>query len=187
MPSTQRPRGFEPARRLVDLANAVRAEPEVSRDALAGLLARHGEAPEDLTVQAFSAVDAADLRAAAVRIIDVLIEADPDRAAEAINTLLAECGARPHLSRHDGHAWHLHVDRGDDAGWADWFLASSALALAQILSEQSGPAWGECAATDCRTLFLDIGPGAARRFCSTTCASRTRVAAHRSRKKAAGG
>ncbi|MEV0372363.1 CGNR zinc finger domain-containing protein [Streptomyces sp. NPDC050636] len=179
-------RGFRPARRLIDLANAVRASPGLSRDALADLLALHGEGPDDLTEQSFSEDDADGLRTAAHRVARILAETDTDRAAHAINALLAECGARPHLSRHGGHSWHLHVDRGEDAGWADWFLASSALALAQILTEYGRVPWGECAASRCATLYLGTGPGSARRYCSTACASRERVAAHRRRKREGG-
>ncbi|ONK11503.1 CGNR zinc finger domain-containing protein [Streptomyces sp. MP131-18] len=120
-------------------------------------------------------------RAAAARIAGVLTERDADRAAHALNALLAECGARPRLSAHDGHGWHLHVDRGDDASWGEWFLAASALALAQILTEYGRVPWGECAADGCRVLYLGTGPGPARRYCSAPCASRSRVAAHRRR------
>ncbi|MEU3992525.1 CGNR zinc finger domain-containing protein [Streptomyces platensis] len=177
-------RGFRPAERLIELANAVRADPDLPRGALAELLARHGESPEGLTEQAFSPDDAVRLRAAAARLAALLTESDTDLAAHAINALLAECGARPHLSRHGGHTWHLHVDRGDDADWADWFLASGALALAQILSEYGRVPWGECASPRCATLYLGTGPGSARRYCSTACAARERVAAHRRRKRA---
>ncbi|QHC25081.1 CGNR zinc finger domain-containing protein [Streptomyces sp. GS7] len=175
--------GFRPMDRLIDLANAVRSAPGLPRTALAELLARHGEGPDDLTDEAFSQHDADDLRGAAARIAHLLAETDIDRAALAINALLAECGARPHLSRHGGHPWHLHVDRGDDASWAGWFLASSALALAQVLTEYGRIPWGECAASGCRTLYSGTGPGSARRYCSATCASRERVAAHRRRKR----
>ncbi|MEU9498567.1 CGNR zinc finger domain-containing protein [Streptomyces sp. NPDC048196] len=179
-------RGFRPADRLKDLVNAVRADPGISREALAGLLAHHGERPEDLTEQAFTREDAESLRAAADRLGALLAEPDVDRAAHAINALLAECGARPHLSRHDGHTWQLHIDRGDDATWAEWFTASSALALAQILTEYGRMPWGECAAPGCTRLYLGTGPGSARRYCSTACASRARVAAHRRRKREGG-
>ncbi|WP_198540055.1 CGNR zinc finger domain-containing protein [Streptomyces sp. CT34] len=175
--------GFRPVDRLIDLANAVRAAPGLPRTALVELLARHGESPDDLTDEAFPPDDADALRAAAARIAHLLAETDVDRAALAINALLAECGARPHLSRHGGHPWHLHVDRGDDASWADWFLASSALALAQVLTEYGRIPWGECAAAGCATLYSGVGPGSARRYCSATCASRERVAAHRRRKR----
>ncbi|MFF7712117.1 CGNR zinc finger domain-containing protein [Streptomyces sp. NPDC007988] len=178
--------GFRPAERLVDLANAVRDSPGLSRDALAVLLVGHGERPEDVTDRAFTAGDADALRAAVVRMTGVLTETDTDRAAHALNALLAECGARPRLSRHDGHGWHLHIDRGEDAGWADWLLASGALALARLLSEHGRICWGECASPRCTTLFLDNGPGSARRYCSGACASRERVAAHRRRRRSAG-
>lgn len=173
--------GFRPAQRLIDLANAVRATPELPREALAELLAHHGESPQDLTETAFSAGDAEELRTAVTRIGRVLTETDPDRAAEELNSLLAAHAGPPRLSRHDGHPWHLHVDRGDDTGWADWFLASSALALAQILTEYGRITWGSCAAARCSTLYLGTGPGSARRYCSAACASRERVAAHRRR------
>ncbi|MFD3869896.1 CGNR zinc finger domain-containing protein [Streptomyces sp. NPDC058623] len=176
--------GFSAARRLIDCVEAVRAAPALSRDDLAALLARHGEHPADLTPEAFGAADAAELRAAAHRMAAVLAETDEDRAAEAINALLDECGTRPRLTRHDGHPWHLHVDRGDGAHWGDWFLASGALALAQLLTEHGRVVWGACAATGCGRLFLGAGPGSVRRYCSTTCSTRARVAAHRRRRRA---
>ncbi|WP_181789218.1 CGNR zinc finger domain-containing protein [Streptomyces phytophilus] len=175
--------GFHPAQRLLDLANAVRRDPRVPRDDLARLLAAHGETPADLAPAAFTDADAEALRGAARRMTAVLTEPDADRAAAALNDVFAECGALPRLSRHGDHPWHLHADRGDDAGWADWFLASGALALAQILTEYGQPPWGECAAPDCTVLYLGTGPGSARRYCSTACASRTRVAAHRRRRR----
>ncbi|MYT29487.1 MULTISPECIES: CGNR zinc finger domain-containing protein [unclassified Streptomyces] len=180
------PHGFRPAEWMIDLANAVRAAPELPREALVALLGRHGESADDLTEEAFSERDADELRGAAARIAGLLTVTDTDRAAHALNELMAACGARPRLSRHGGHPWHLHVDRGDDAGWGDWFLASSALALAQILTECGRVPWGECAASGCITLYLGTGPGSARRYCSTACATRERVAAHRRRMKVGG-
>ncbi|WP_405805921.1 CGNR zinc finger domain-containing protein [Streptomyces sp. NBC_01187] len=177
--------GFRPGERLIELANAVRADPGLSRDALAEVLAQHGERAEDLA--GLTEREAVALRAAAARLTEqVLTETDTDRAALALNSALERCGARPRLSRHDGHAWHLHVDRGDDASWAEWFTATSALALARLLSERGRPAWGECAASGCVTLFLATGPGAPRRYCCPACASRARVAAHRRRKRQEG-
>ncbi|MBX9399436.1 CGNR zinc finger domain-containing protein [Streptomyces sp. TRM72054] len=177
--------GFQPAQRLIDIASAVRTTPDLARTALAELLARHGEGPDDLTEAAFSDGGAQELRDAAARMSGILSEADVDRAALALNSLLAEHAAAPRLSRHDGHAWHLHIDHGDDAGWGNWFIASSALALAQILSEYGRVTWGACKASNCRNFYLGTGPGSPRRYCSTTCASRARVAAHRRRKQEA--
>ncbi|MFD0265666.1 CGNR zinc finger domain-containing protein [Streptomyces sp. NPDC127106] len=176
--------GFSAARRLVDVAEAVRTDPGLPRAGLTALLARHGENPADLTAEAFTEADATDLRAAARRMADLLAEPDEDRAAEALNALFARYATRPRLTRHDGHPWHLHVDRGDEAGWGEWFLASGALALAQLLTEHGRIAWGACAAASCGRLFLGGGPGSARRYCSGTCATRERVAAHRRRKRA---
>lgn len=176
-------RGFHPAQRAVDLAEAVRRDPDVSREALAAILEAHGERAADVDADAFGSEDAAELVGAIRRLTVVLRTADVDVAAERLNELLAECAARPRLTRHGGHPWHLHVDRADDTGWGEWFLTSSALALAQLLGERGRLAWGECAAPGCAALFLDAGPGSARRFCSTACATRTRVAAHRDRRR----
>nr|WP_319018524.1 CGNR zinc finger domain-containing protein [Microbispora sitophila] len=181
MSETSIKQGFQPARRLIDFVNTVRRSPDLPRAAMADLLARHGESAGSLTERGFSESDAEALRAAAVRMADVLAETDTDKAAQALNVLLAEHCAPPYLSRHDGHPWHLHVDRGEKAGWDEWFLASSALALARILSEYGRVTWGECAAANCSTFYLGTGPGSARRYCSAACASRERVAAHRRR------
>ncbi|MBB1262001.1 CGNR zinc finger domain-containing protein [Streptomyces sp. OF8] len=164
---------------MLDLANAAPPGSEPSRADLAAVLARHGERAEDLSADTFSDADAAELRAAIRELRDVLTASDTDRAAERLNALLAHSGARPRLSRHDGHPWHLHVDRADDAGWGDWLRASSALALARLLSERGALAWGECAADTCSRLYLADNPGTPRRFCSPTCATRTRVATYR--------
>lgn len=177
--------GFRPGVRLIELAEAVRRDPALPRPGLADVLARHGESAADL--EGFTEAEADGLRAAITELTErVLRETDVDRAALALNTLLERCGARPRLSRHDGHAWHLHVDRGDDVNWADWFTASSALTLARLLGERGDLAWGECAAHNCAALFLLHGPGAPRRYCSPTCASRARVAAHRRRRRETG-
>lgn len=173
---------FHPARRLVEIANAVRSDPEVPRAELARLLERHGERAEDVGPASFTERDADELREAAVELTEILTQDDPDAVARALNALLAEHAGPPRLSRHDGHPWHLHNDRSGDASWREWFLCSGALALARVLSEYGRPAWGECGAADCTGLFLGTGPGGARRYCSPRCAGRSRVAAHRRRK-----
>ncbi|MFJ6051466.1 CGNR zinc finger domain-containing protein [Streptomyces sp. NPDC092307] len=175
--------GLSAARRLIDLAEAVRTTPDLPRAELAELLAGHGERPADLSEEVFSEASAAELRAAARRMAAVLGEGDEDRAAESVNALFAEYGTRPRLTRHDGHPWHLHVDRGEEAGWGEWFLASGALTLAQLLTEYGRIAWGSCAAESCGRLFLATGPGSTRRYCSGSCATRARVAAHRRRRR----
>ncbi|MEV7616256.1 CGNR zinc finger domain-containing protein [Streptomyces sp. NPDC089799] len=178
-------KGFDPLSRLLDIAEAVRVRPDLPRTELAALLARHGEKPEDLDGPAFTEADAAVLRAAALRMGAVLAEDDADRAARSLNEVFDACGARPRLSRHDGHAWHLHADR-EGAGWGEWFMASGALALAGLLTEYGRTAWGACPASGCGRYFLGAGPGSPRRYCSTACSGRARVAAHRRRQAPSG-
>ncbi|WP_103502013.1 MULTISPECIES: CGNR zinc finger domain-containing protein [unclassified Streptomyces] len=174
--------GFTPELRLIDLANAVRADPGISRDGLARVLRAHGEPDAALTPERFGEADAASLRAAVTALTGTLfVETDTDRAAEEINTLLTRCAGPPRLSRHDGLPWHLHIDREADAPWADWFTASAALVLAQLLTTHARVTWGVCQATRCEVLYLGNGPGSPRRYCSARCSSRARVAAHRRR------
>ncbi len=80
--------------------------------------------------------------------------------------------------RHEGWDWHLHVDTGEDAPWADWLAASAALELATMLAGADGVPWGECDA-GCGRVFVHDGRGGERRYCSTTCATRERVRRHR--------
>ncbi|MEV0203340.1 CGNR zinc finger domain-containing protein [Nonomuraea sp. NPDC050691] len=126
--------------------------------------------------------DVAAMREAAVRLVEVLAAPGPDEAAPLLNRLLDDTARAPRLTRHGGTSpWHLHVDSRDDAPWAEWFLASSALALAVLLADHQRVPGGLCASPGCRRPYLDLGGGSPRRYCSTRCATRERVAAHRSR------
>nr|MBA2307838.1 CGNR zinc finger domain-containing protein [Pseudonocardiales bacterium] len=40
-----------------------------------------------------------------------------------------------------------------------------------------------CAAEDCRDVLVDLSKNHSRRFCGTSCANRTNVAAYRARKQ----
>ena len=95
----------------------------------------------------------------------------------------AAAGARAHpprlTTRGGGSGWHLHADSSDDAPWAEWFLTSSCLALAVLLAERQAPPGGFCQSPSCGRPFVNVGRGSARRYCSTACGTRERVAAHR--------
>ena len=166
------------ARRAAALTGALLREPP-SRDEVCALLARYGE-PEPVVLDD---ADVRALRAAAEELVAVFRARTADEAAGVLNGLLAAHAGPPRLTAHDGTPWHLHVDEADDASWARWFLASSSLALATVLADRQAPPGGICAAEDCMQPFVDLGRGKPRRFCSEPCATRTRVAAFRRRRR----
>jgi len=140
------------------------------------VLRAHGE-PEPIAI---SGDDLAGLRQAALRLREVFAAADAGTAAERINALLGTHARPPRLTMHGGASgWHLHVDGSDDAPWAEWFLTSSGLALAVLLAERQAPPGGFCASPSRGRPFVNVGRGAARRYCSATCGTRERVARHR--------
>jgi hypothetical protein len=123
--------------------------------------------------------DVAAMRAVAARLREVFAAPDVAEAAGLLNAILADFARPPRLSGHDGTPWHVHVDSGDQAPWAEWFAASSAAALAGILAARQAVPGGLCA--DCGLPFAATGSGSPRRYCSARCASRARVAAYRAR------
>jgi predicted RNA-binding Zn ribbon-like protein len=146
------------------------------RAALIQVLRAHGE-PEPIEI---SAAGLAGLRQAALELREVFTAADVATAADRINGLLAGYAHPPRLTTHGGASgWHLHVDSHDDAPWAEWFLTSSCLALAVLLAERQAPPGGICQSAACARPFVNVGRGSPRRYCSATCGTRERVAAHR--------
>jgi len=126
------------------------------------------------------------LREAAAALRPVFAASGTDEAARVLNGLLAERTGPLRLSSHGGASpWHPHVDRDDDGPWAEWFLASSCLALAVLLWERGRAPGGVCASAACEDVFVPMG-ALERRYCSRRCATRERVAAHR-RSRGAGG
>ncbi|NOL43253.1 CGNR zinc finger domain-containing protein [Kribbella sandramycini] len=158
----------------VDLVN----ERPASVPALRALLVAHGE-PEPIEL---SERDLVEVRAVAQELRPVF---GPEPAV-AINALLREYAVQPYLTDHDGTPWHLHVSE-PDASWAAWLAAGAALALAGTLAGRGPDAVAECAASDCERVFVNSAAKRPRRFCTPTCAGRTRVAAHRARRASGGG
>jgi hypothetical protein len=144
---------------------------------VAAVLRDFGE-PEPITI---TDADLAGLRRVAAALRQVFAAPDAGTAARLLNELLAASAGPPRLSRHDGTAWHVHVDRDDDAAWADWFAASSAAGLATVLADRQAVPGGLCAAPGCAAPFAATGGGSPRRYCSARCASRARVTAYRAR------
>jgi predicted RNA-binding Zn ribbon-like protein len=150
--------------------------PPDQRARLVAVLRAYGETgPVEI-----SAADLTGLRRAALDLREVFAAGDVAAAAELINGLLAGRAHPPRLTTHGGESgWHLHVDGSDDAPWAEWFLTSSCLALAVLLAERQAPPAGLCASPSCGKPFVNVGRGAARRYCSAACGTRERVARHR--------
>ena len=98
-----------------------------------------------------------------------------------LNDILRDYAGAPRLSSHGDTSWHIHVDSNDHAPWAEWFAASSALALATLLAEKQRNPGGLCASLTCDRPFIDLGKGGGRSYCSPRCATRERVAAYRKR------
>jgi predicted RNA-binding Zn ribbon-like protein len=166
---------YEAAERAAALLEVLRQDGD-QRDRAAEVLREHGE--PDLA--AISADDLTDLRAAGDLLYEVFTAADVAEAADRINALLAGRAQAPRLTSHHGvTGWHLHVDSSDDAPWGEWFLTSSCLALAILLSERQQPPAGICASPSCGRPFVNTGRGSERRYCSARCGTRERVAAHR--------
>ncbi|MFE3256303.1 CGNR zinc finger domain-containing protein [Nocardia sp. NPDC059091] len=170
MADDQNPRGLY---FLADLANAVRAG---SGDRDVRRILREHRAPER-----YRTAEPAEIRPAAARIADILELTDPDDAAREINALLADYPARPLLVQFPGRPWSMHSRPPEDADPEYWLLAKAALALGLWLSDRGRCAWGRCAATACGRFFIDTGRRQPQKYCGTTCATRTRVAAHRQR------
>ncbi len=130
--------------------------------------------------------DLAGIRQLRDRLRQVFEAADAGRAAAVLNDLLGSAATRPYLTNHDGTDWHLHVS-APEADWTTWLSARTALALALVIADGGYARLRVCAAPDCAVVLLDASRNHTRRFCTPTCATRTRVAAHRARSRAAPG
>ena len=129
--------------------------------------------------QQLDSVDLGELRAVSRKLYAVFASKDVDEAARQLNAILGEYAHAPRLSVHGNSPWHMHVDSDDDAPWAEWFAASSSLALATLLAEKRRNPGGLCASPSCGRPFIDLGKGGGRSYCSPRCATRERVAAYR--------
>ncbi|MFJ6114427.1 CGNR zinc finger domain-containing protein [Agrococcus sediminis] len=112
--------------------------------------------------------------------VERMWDGERDAVAGLVNRVFDETGARPHLVRHDGSDWHLH---GLPAGSpiADRLAVDAAMAIADLVRADDLERCRRCADSRCDRMHLDLSRNRSRRFCSTTCQSRTNVAAFRSR------
>ncbi len=143
----------------------------VRPDQLRDLLAEHG-------IDAAELGDTLDLpaaRRARSGLARIFAAADTGAVSAQLNAMLART-VRPRTVVDDDR---IALTWGGLAG-------SCALALAVIVAEHGADVLDHCAAPDCAHVLARTGAGSPRRFCQDTCASRTRVAAHRARRRAAG-
>ena len=106
-------------------------------------------------------------------------------AVNSLNALLEGHPMQPRISSHDTGDWHMHVtSRG--ASISAEYLAGAVWGLAVWLCQQGSERFGVCADERCGNVYLDTSSNCCRRFCSERCATRSHVAAHRARKRAAG-
>ncbi len=112
-----------------------------------------------------------------------LWEADEDEAVRLVNELLRKASALPQLVRHDGFDYHVHATP-PDAPLADRIAVDAAMAFVDLIRTGQLGRLRRCAADDCNDVHVDLSKNQSRRFCGTTCANRTNVAAYRARKLA---
>jgi predicted RNA-binding Zn ribbon-like protein len=111
-----------------------------------------------------------------------LWSADEDEAVEIVNTLLRETNALPQLVRHDGWDYHVHAT-SPHAPLADRMAVEAAMAFSDVIRLKALDRLRVCAADDCEDVVVDLSKNASRRFCDTSCANRTNVAAFRARRR----
>ena len=132
-------------------------------------------------------LDGADARALGdfQRALRAVFEASNNHAEQAVvarlNELLAQHPVSPHISGHDGSAWHLHVSEATSG--AEVVIAESLMGLALLVCDLGANRLGVCDATPCTNVFVDTSPNQSRRYCSERCSSRANVAAYRARQR----
>ncbi|HEX2356985.1 MAG TPA: CGNR zinc finger domain-containing protein [Micromonosporaceae bacterium] len=131
--------------------------------------------------------DVAIFRRAQRRLRDIFEYGTSGRDADAVaelNSLLEAYPVQPRISGHDASDWHMHVtSRG--ASVSAEHLAGAVWGLSVWLCEYGSARFGVCADERCGNVYLDTSSNCCRRFCSERCATRSHVAAHRARKRAA--
>ena len=131
--------------------------------------------------------DLATLKRAQKRLREVFEHGSAGRDAAAVaelNALLETFPTQPRISGHESHDWHMHVT-GRGASMSSELLAGASWGLAVWLCEHGSARFGVCADERCGNVYLDTSSNCCRRFCSERCATRSHVAAHRARKRAA--
>src|SRR5258708_34817493 len=166
------------ARTAVDIVNA----PLESMQDLAALFGEDSWQTAEATER-----DLIAFRRARKRLREVFEHGSSGRDVAAVaelNALLEAYPMQPRISGHDTHDCHMHVT-GRGSSVSSELLAGAAWGLAVWLCEHGSTRFGVCADERCGNVYLDTSSNCCRRFCSERCATRSHVAAHRARKRAA--
>ena len=125
--------------------------------------------------------DLEEVHALRPRLRAVWTARDMRTAAAVVNGLIAETGALPQLTDHDGHEWHLHWTP-TSARVAHRLGAETGMALAEVLRDEGAARLRACEAPECEAVFVDLSRNRSRRYCDTgNCGNRVHVAAYRAR------
>ncbi len=115
------------------------------------------------------------------RVFEAMEDDRADEAAEVVNRMLRETGARPQLDRVPGEPWQVHFHGDDDTYGVGW-AAGCATALALAIGSELAGRLGVCVAARCDRVYVDSSRNGVRRFCSAPCQSRVKAAAFRARR-----
>ncbi|MCU1439606.1 MAG: hypothetical protein JWP85_603 [Rhodoglobus sp.] len=107
---------------------------------------------------------------------------DRDQAVEAVNRMLDDAHALPHLVRHDEFDWHLHATP-PDAPLSERIRVEAALALVDVIRTAETDRMRVCDADDCTGILVDLSRNGSKRFCSVRCGNRMNQLAHRARQQ----
>jgi predicted RNA-binding Zn ribbon-like protein len=117
-------------------------------------------------------------------IVDASVAGDAGQVVQLVNQALENYPVTARLSDHDGSPWHLHV--GDSHRSVPEVLGAEALfGIAVLVSQLGTGRLGRCSAPGCHDAYVDTSANRSRRYCSTRCATRINVAAHRRRNRPA--
>lgn len=149
--------------------------------ALGEFLDRHGISHQ----HPVSHTDLDQVRQLRRRLREVFMAADQESAVATLNGLLARAGALPHLTRHDGQPWHVHVTARRQP-LASRLAAEAAMALAGAIAQHGFQRLRVCQGSRCLDVFVDTSRNGSRQYCSPAiCGNRASQAAYRARHKAA--
>lgn len=115
-------------------------------------------------------------------VLEELWQSAEDEAVGIVNRLLREARALPQLVRHEGWSYHLHAT-SPDAPLVDRMATEAAMAFVDVIRMGEMDRLRSCDATGCGDVFVDLSKNRSRRFCGSSCANRTNVAAYRARRR----